>query len=59
MADLAAELKKLKEDAKRKREAIAGGDGGNDRSKYIRRADLVSASPSPVVRARHIAPVLW
>ena len=56
MADWAAELKKLKEDAKRKREAVAGGDGGNDRSKYIRRSDLVSASlPTLHFHARHIS----
>jgi hypothetical protein len=44
MAEWAAEMKKMKEEAKRKRDAAAGADGDGERSKYIRRADLVRAS---------------
>jgi hypothetical protein len=42
MADWAAELEQLKEDAKRKRDAAAStSDGG--RRKYVRRSEMVRA----------------
>eukprot|EP00037_Helgoeca_nana_P008057 m.72092 g.72092 ORF g.72092 m.72092 type:complete len:365 (-) comp18699_c0_seq1:1821-2915(-) len=57
MADWAAELEQLKEDAKRKRDAAAStSDGG--RRKYVRRSEMNSVGAEPVHESKPTSPTV-